>query len=234
MAANDLVTHSYFFTVSGETEHQPSALGWWSREIDAMRAMVGIAELHQFIPVASHDPYVNDGAGPLLMLEFGFSSSPALDEFVTNPDWVIGVTRVSGDPAISLTHDAFETRFFPTAGQQEQVPRTAPVSYVVRYYRPAENEVDFRAHYVTHHPPILGRLPGVRNVICYSPFACAPVPSVSSGDCMLGNEVVFDSVEALNDALASRVRDELRQDFHTFPKFWGANTHFAMHRERLR
>ena len=50
---------------------------------------------------------------------------------------------------------------------------------------------------------------------------------------MLGNEVVFDCVEDFNTAMQSPVRHEMREHFHSFPKFSGAVTHFAMLRERL-
>ena len=43
---------------------------------------------------------------------------------------------------------------------------------------------------------------------------------------MLGNEVVFDSVQDFNVAMQSPLRHEMRAHFHTFPKFSGAVTHF--------
>ncbi|MHA1569402.1 MAG: hypothetical protein ACTSXZ_08020, partial [Alphaproteobacteria bacterium] len=52
-------------------------------------------------------------------------------------------------------------------------------------------------------------------------------------DYLLGNEVVFDSLEDLNAALKSEVRHELRADYKTFPRFHGRNTHCAMRRRRL-
>jgi hypothetical protein len=50
---------------------------------------------------------------------------------------------------------------------------------------------------------------------------------------MVGNEVVFDSPEAFNTAMASPVRHELRAHFKSFPKFTGKNTHFPMMRRQL-
>ena len=54
-----------------------------------------------------------------------------------------------------------------------------------------------------------------------------------TSDCMLGNEVVFDSLAALNAALASEMRHELRRDYQGFPPFSGPVSHHAMLRERL-
>jgi len=50
---------------------------------------------------------------------------------------------------------------------------------------------------------------------------------------MLGNEVVFDTIEAFNVAMASEQRRELRADFARFPRFTGSNTHYPMSRTRL-
>jgi hypothetical protein len=50
---------------------------------------------------------------------------------------------------------------------------------------------------------------------------------------MVGNEVVFDSPEAFNAAMASPVRLELREHFRNFPKFTGKNTHYPMMRRQV-
>ena len=52
-------------------------------------------------------------------------------------------------------------------------PLTAPFSYVVRYHKPAEDEAAFIRNYVDTHPPTLGKLPGIRAVMCYFPQAIA-------------------------------------------------------------
>ena len=50
----------------------------------------------------------------------------------------------------------------------------------------------------------------------------------------IGNEVVFDSLDALNAALASDVRHRLREDYKSFPVKPGPNTHYAMQRVDFR
>jgi hypothetical protein len=49
---------------------------------------------------------------------------------------------------------------------------------------------------------------------------------------MIGNEVVFDSVDHLNASMKSPVREELRAHYRAFPRFTGAVTHFPMRRVR--
>ena len=103
---------------------------------------------------------------------------------------------------------------------------------MVRYHKPAEDEAAFIRNYVDTHPPTLGKLPGIRAVMCYFPQAIA-APGVQPADYMIGNEVAFDSVAAFNAAMQSPVRQELRRHFHEFPPFSGLNTHFPMNRTRL-
>ena len=83
------------------------------------------------------------------------------------------------------------------------------------------------------HPPVLGKFPRIRNVMCYLPIAWTDPTGIASADYLLGNEVVFDSLEDLNAALASDVRHELREDYKSFPPFYGTNSHYAMRRQRL-
>jgi hypothetical protein len=52
-------------------------------------------------------------------------------------------------------------------------------------------------------------------------------------DYMIGNEVVFDDIEAFNAAMASPAREELRAHYRAFLRFTGASTHYAMIRRRL-
>jgi uncharacterized protein (TIGR02118 family) len=113
------------------------------------------------------------------------------------------------------------------------MPLSAPFSYSVRYHRPAEDEARFVKFYLTSHLPLLARLPNVRNVICYLPVPGIGPAGLPSADYMLGNEVVFDTIEAFNAAMASEQRRELRTDFARFPRFTGPNTHYPMTRTRL-
>ena len=50
---------------------------------------------------------------------------------------------------------------------------------------------------------------------------------------MIGNEVVFDSLDGFNAAMKSDVRLLMREDFARFPPFSGPTTHFAMLRKRV-
>jgi uncharacterized protein (TIGR02118 family) len=124
-------------------------------------------------------------------------------------------------------------KFYSAEGETGEQALQAPFSYVVRYHRPAEDERAFIVHYLADHPPLLAKLPNIRSVLCYLPIGWQDPNALASADYMLGNEVVFDSVEHFNAAMNSPVRHELRAHFRKFPSFSGRNTHYPMMRTRL-
>src|SRR5262249_38062686 len=184
---------------------------------------------------SAKDPYLHDGPGPLAMLQAGFRHVKAVETLLASAGFRATVVAPSPSPPdkVTVVHDAMEERFYPVAGEAEPGPLTAPVSYVVRYERPAANEAEFIAHYVSNHPQLQARFPGIRNIMCYVPIQWRDPTPITPANYLLGNEVVFDSVEALDAALNSPVRHELREILKRFPKFAGKNTHYAMGRTRL-
>lgn len=228
---------AYFITYSGPAEFGESVRTWLAgAPAEAFRKAPGLESLDLYVPErAAHDPYLHDGAPPLAMLQAGFRSHKELEAFLATPEFRSALVAPSPAPPDKVTavHDAMEQRFYPVAGETEPGPLTAPVSYVVRYSRPAEDEAAFVEHYVSNHPQIQARFPGIRSIMCYVPIKWHDPTPITPANYLLGNEVVFDSVDALEAALNSPVRHELREDFKTFPKFSGHNTHYAMRRQRL-
>ena len=105
---------------------------------------------------------------------------------------------------------------------------------MVRYFAPVSDENLFRSNYLENHPPIMADMPGIRNVLCYVPATWSNSAPIPSSGCILGNEAVFDSLDALNTGLASDVRHRLREDYKSFPVKPGPNTHYAMQRVDFR
>ena len=177
----------------------------------------------------THDPFVNDGPGPLLIAMLQFPTAEALSR---------GVAGLAGGPSgrpsdIAVTGTMLERRFYPVAGEREPGPLRAPFSYVVRYHRPAEDEARFVANYLETHPSLLALLPRIRSLLCYLPLPHPERGPLPAADYMIGNEVAFDSVEDFNLAMASSVRQKARKHFHQFPPFTGRNTHYPMLRRSL-
>ena len=211
-----------------------AARRWYENQpVRAWSALPGLAALDLYVPAAGQpkDPMVNDGSGPLFLLMLEFSSAAALEQTAQSRDFAAPLSSLPA--GLELSADPMERLSYPAAGQTAAMPLSAPFSYSVRYHRPAEDEARFVDFYLAHHPPLLARLPDVRNVICYLPMRGIDPAGLPSADYMLGNEVVFDTIEAFNAAMASEARRALRADFTRFPRFTGRNTHYPMDRTRL-
>lgn len=190
----------------------------------------GLAWLDLYAPAAaaSHDPYVQERSTPAHLAMLAFASPEALAQAASAAAFVAGLSRLS---AASCT--AMLCVPYPVVGESTAAPLLARFSYVVRYHRPADDEAAFVKHYLHGHPPLLGRLPGIGNVINYIPLPWHHAEGPPAADYMLGNEVVFANAAAFDAAMASPVRHELRAHYRTLPRFTGRNTHFAMDRTRL-
>jgi len=211
-----------------------TARGWYENEaIRVWSSLSGLTAFDLYVPATGRpqDPMVNDGSGPLFLMMLEFSSLAALEQAARSQEFAAPLSSLPA--GLELSADAMERRCYPVAGQAAATPLSAPFSYSVRYHRPAEDEARFVEFYLTSHPPLLARLPGIRNVICYLPLRGINPASLPSADYMLGNEVAFDTIEAFNAAMASETRRELRADFSRFPRFTGPTTHYPMDRMRL-
>ncbi len=230
------MTIAYMLVLGGPDAIKADVQRWIQGAPAALfRAAPGLETLDLYFPDRpAKDKYHDDGGAPLAMLQAGFRSVADIEALLGGAAFRATVVAPSpGHPdGMVAVHDVMETRFYPVAGEAAPGPLTAPLSYVVRYYRPAEDEAAFIKFYVDNHPAIEAKFPGIRNIMCYIPVKWTDPTPIAPANYLLGNEVVFDSVAALEAALASEVRHEMRADFKNFPKFNG-NTHYAMQRKRL-
>lgn len=213
---------------TGEASRAEDAYAWADAAVPAWKKLPALIALDLYRPIegGAHDPFNDDGPGPLFIAMLAFATREALGKALTKAQFA------GRPPGLAMTGTGFERRFYPLAGQGKAGPLTAPFSYVVRYHKPAADEAAFIENYVATHPPTLATLPGIRSVMCYFPQAIA-APTMPAADTMIGNEVAFDDVAAFNAAMQSPVRQELRRHFREFPPFTGRNTHFPMNRTRL-
>jgi hypothetical protein len=135
-------------------------------------------------------------------------------------------------PADKIKLEILETVHFDIPGHESPPPRTAPMSFVVRYYGPTRDGGDFVDYYINHHPQIAANFPGIRNVLCYLPIGWRDRDEVTDDSLVIGNEVVFDDLESFRKALASDVYAEMGADGKKFEPS-GYSSHFAMHREMV-
>jgi uncharacterized protein (TIGR02118 family) len=225
----------YEITGSGEADQEGGLRVWADRDAAPVWATLpGLTAVDLYQPVrgGTHDPFNSDGPGPLLMAMLQFPSRQQLEARLADPRF--RKTLASRPANITTTGTSFERRFYPVGGAPNAEPKLqAPFSYVVRYHHPAQDPEAFVAHYIADHPPILGKLPQIRSVLCYLPIEQTASGVLPPADYMVGNEVVFDSPESFNAAMASPVRLELRAHYKDFPPFTGKNTHYPMMRRQL-
>ena len=180
---------------------------------DALLRGAGMTRAHIYTPEKANDPYLDDGAPPLLALQLYFDELPRLEEACAGPLVALG----------ECTAQAMAVRRFPVPQ-----PGTPGCTYLVAYEGPAQDEPAWHAHYLKYHPPIMARLPGIRELEVYTRVEWLAPPGWRRADCMQRNKVGFDSAPALTSALQSPVRKEMRSDYAALPAFSGAVTHFPM------
>jgi hypothetical protein len=222
----------YELVGTGAANGADDVRAWSDAAGRAWSALPGLSalDLYRPIPEGANDPFNNDGPGPRFIAMLAFASRDALAEAIQSPELAMSLGGLPG--SLSLTGTSFERRFYPVADESVPSPLTAPFSYVVRYYKPAEDETVFIRNYVDTHPETLAKLPGIRSVMCYFPLADV-ANDTAAADYIIGNEVAFDDIVAFNAAMQSPVRLELRQHFREFPPYSGLNTHFPMNRTRV-
>lgn len=221
-------------TVTGDATRSAGIEAWRLTEAPVRLARCkGLVSLDCYAPAADepHDPYNPREKPPLLILLADFDSEDSLRCAMGGGRMVADLLSAAPQ-GLGLSANAFRREFYPVGGKAGSL--TAPVSYVVRYTRPAEDEALFVREYVDGHPPTQARFPKIRSVMCYFPLRDVAVSGWPARDYLIGNEVVFDSVADFNSAMQSPAREELREHFRAFPAFAGTVSHFLMRRERLR
>ena len=185
----------------------------------------GLANALIYTPSSTSDPYLNDGPPPALGLQLDFSDIADLEAACAPDGHLQALASIM--PGADVAEQAMLTRRFPVPDAQFRSAEPH-CTYLVAYEGEAEDANVWLAYYIAHHPPIMARFPGIREIeICTRIDWCGFLP-FRRVNYLQRNKVVFDSAEALTAALNSPVRHEMRADFKKFPPYNGANTHFPM------
>ena len=195
-------------------------------------ATPGLAKALLHTPATTHDPYLNDGRPPSLVVQSYFDDLQALEAAFAKTGPLQALAEPSLLPtqrAAAVTQEAMAARHFPVPDATFGTPPGTPhCTYLVAYVGPAEDLNSWLSHYIGHHPPIMAKFPGIRQIEISSRIDwCGALPFPHFAH-MQRNKVVFDSPAALTAALNSPARHALRADFHKFPAYQGGNTHFPM------
>jgi hypothetical protein len=183
-------------------------------------------------PASASDPYVKDGPSPSFVLQLYFAELPELENALSRRGHLAALTSSAEFPTLAraeIAHQAMLVRLFAV---QDPHFRTAPgephCTYLVSYEGAAEDLNAWHAHYLEHHTGHMAKFPGIRELEIYTRMDWVSLLPWTRQNFMQRNKVVFDSTDALQSALHSPVRHEMREDFKRFPKFSGPNNHFAM------
>jgi uncharacterized protein (TIGR02118 family) len=166
------------------------------------------------LPDSVRDPFLDDGAAPARVLQLYFDSIAALE-------------AAAAQVSVQAAAEAMQVHRFAVPQPWKRVP-SSYCTYLVAYEGPAEDEKAWLAYYLEHHPPLMTKLPRIRELEIYTPIDWRCPPRLKRVRHLQRNKVAFDSREALEAALASPVRTEMRADFASFPSYRGGVTHYAM------
>jgi uncharacterized protein (TIGR02118 family) len=188
--------------------------------IEGLALAPGLQKVHVYKPDKAHDPFLQDGPPPPLVLQLYFDS--------------LSLLEASCDGTLQPIKSICEIQAMQVLPFIVPHPKTPSCTYLVAYEGKAEDEKAWHAHYLAHHPPLMARLPGIRELEICLPVDWRSAPGWRRAACMQRNKVAFDSAEALTAALNSPVRKEMRADFKAFPAYAGKITHYPMATQVLR
>jgi hypothetical protein len=217
---------AYFLTYHDEAEPGRRASDAGLEQFKQILAGIrGVSRALVFTPEKTSDPYLKDEASPQLAAELYFDDIAPLERAAARG----GALQPLADllPRAHVTQQAMLARSFPVPEPRFQ-GSGPPCTNLVGYEGPAEDLNAWLAHYIDNHPPLMARMPGIRELeVCTRIDWCTFLPW-RRDPCMQRNKVVFDGVQALAEAIRSPIRREMREDYNRFPPFSGKVFHYPM------
>jgi hypothetical protein len=199
---------------------------------ESLRAIPRLAKALIHTPSATHDPYVKDEPPPSLVLQLYFAELPDLEAALSRNGNLRALMTRTDLPAIAgadAAQQAMVVRSFAVPEPRFQTAAGAPhCTYLVSYEGEADDLNAWHTHYLENHTRHMAMFPGIRELEVYTRLDWVSALPWPRFNFMQRNKVVFDSADALDHALNSPVRHEMRADFKTFPRFTGLNRHYAM------
>jgi uncharacterized protein (TIGR02118 family) len=221
-----------FFLVGHDTSARearsfdPSCLESASREVEGLHRFV----LH--VPAESDDcdplSKPDASARPRCVLQWYFDDLELLERALQSHGAMHRVMNEESGAGLTFTQQAMAVRRFATPHPNGPATHAERCTYLVSYEGEAQDFDAWLSHYLAHHPPLMARLPGIRELEIYTRLDYRSAPGIERATAMQRNKVVFDDPASLEAALASPVRASMKQDFNRFPPYHGATLHFPM------
>lgn len=181
---------------------------------------------------SAEDPYVKDGPSPSLVLQLYFDELPGLEAALSRTGHLGALSSRGEFPILSQAEIAQQAmlvrRFAVPEPAFEKAPDAPYCTYLVSYEGEAEDLNAWHAHYLENHTSHMAMFPKIRELEVYTRLDWVSRAPWRRLHFMQRNKVAFDSADALQQALHSPVRHEMRADFRAFPPFTGPNNHYAM------
>ena len=186
-----------------------------------------------FTPETTRDPYAtpDDGPSPQLALELYFERIEQLEAAVGHAGHLQPLAMPKTLPSLveaDVTQQAMVARLFCSGSGLQTATRQLPCTYLVHYLGKAEDLNLWTDYYLKHHPQVMARFPGIREIEFCTRFHWCGFLLCRRVYYMQRNKVVFDTAAALTAALNSPVREEMRADYKQFPPFTNDNVHYPL------
>lgn len=200
-----------------------------------IRRIPGLARAHLFSPAAARDRYFDDGPAPMLTIQLYFERLETLEEAAGAHGALLSLARSM--PASLSKAAGFQqvmwTRHYPTPAAQAPPQAQRSCSFLVHYPGEAQDLNEWLTYYLHHHPQIMFRFPGIREIEIHTRADWIDALPWQRVHYFQRNKIVFDSAAALEQALHSPAREEMKADRAQFPPFSGGNTHYPVATETV-
>lgn len=212
---------------------QPSAVfadAAWSA---LLPPMPGLYQTLMHRPAHTADPFLASGpahAEPAeYVLQLYFDSLEALEQACDETSGLgAALSQLASrlGPVIAYSQQAMMLRRFAVPQPADPYANGAEaMTYLVSYADPQAPHEAWLHAYLRQHVPLMARLPGIREVEVYTGvefLSALPLPRACA---IQRNKVVFDDPAALQAALQSPLRAQMRADFLSLPDIGLAHTH---------
>jgi hypothetical protein len=203
-----------------------------ARLTELLRATPKLTKALLHTPVNTSDPYVKDGPSPSLVLQLYFDELHDLEAALSRTGHLAALASHREFPSLAqadIAQQAMLVRPFAVPEPAFEKPPGEPYcTYLVSYEGEAEDLNAWHTHYLENHTRHMTMFPKIRELEIYTRLDWVSRNPWRRLHFMQRNKVAFDSADALQQALNSPVRHEMRADFRTFPPFSGPNNHYAM------
>lgn len=199
---------------------------------DALASIPGLYKTLAHRPAHIDDPFLapdpTSSAASEYVLQLYFDSLTTLEDACSDHGALATtlqqLTSRTGT-VITQTQQAMLLRRFAVPCPTTLPPIAQTITYLVSYSEPQGCHDIWLRTYLHQHVPLMARLPNIREVEVYTMVDFLSALPLTRAHAIQRNKVVFDDLFALQTALQSPLRAEMRADFLSLPHLGLTHTH---------